>query len=290
MRIRCGWSPTATRATSLPVRYEIAEMLSSPLQETKQRRPSPLLVAQYGLWPPCDERVREGRAADDRGVVGHRPGHAQLACRAGFIASPWCAESSRYSSRRSFFASSLSGSCAIRSGRSRLQVVLDEAVQERELEVHVALVRAERHRPHGGAHVGPAVLRQLVAHVDPPQHLQRAARRRPRTSGRPSWRRTAGRRAASRRCRCWRGRSACRRARSCSRAAGRRTRSCRRSARVRVSITWTLRAVDADTSRRRPSGEIAMWSARLPSTCTRQTILRVRRLIATTSARLGRET
>jgi hypothetical protein len=31
---------------------------------------------------------------------------------------------------------------------------------------------------------------------------------------------------------------------------------------VRVSIWWTLRAVDADTSSRRPSREIAMWSAR----------------------------
>jgi len=59
---------------------------------------------------------------------------------------------------------------------------------------------------------------------------------------------------------------------------------------VAVSMTWTLRAVEAETSRRRPSGEIPMWSARFPSTGARQTICRVRRLIATTSARLGRDT
>ena len=49
-------------------------------------------------------------------------------------------------------------------------------------------------------------------------------------------------------------------------------------------------AVDADTSRCLPSGEIAMWSARFPSTLVRQMIALVRRLIATTSARLGRDT
>ena len=48
-------------------------------------------------------------------------------------------------------------------------------------------------------------------------------------------------------------------------------------------------AVDADTSRRRPFFEMAMWSARLPSTLVRQRILPVLRLIATTSAKLGRE-
>jgi hypothetical protein len=57
-----------------------------------------------------------------------------------------------------------------------------------------------------------------------------------------------------------------------------------------VSITCTLRAVEAETSSRRPSGEIAMWSERYPSIFTRQTIRPSRRLIATTSARLGRET
>jgi hypothetical protein len=51
-----------------------------------------------------------------------------------------------------------------------------------------------------------------------------------------------------------------------------------------------LRAVEALTSSRAPSGESAMWSERLPSTRVRQTIRRVRRLIATTSAKLGRET
>jgi hypothetical protein len=58
---------------------------------------------------------------------------------------------------------------------------------------------------------------------------------------------------------------------------------------VAVSMTSTTRAVEADTSRRRPSGESAMWSARLPSTSTRQAIFFVLRSIATTSAKLGRE-
>ena len=49
-------------------------------------------------------------------------------------------------------------------------------------------------------------------------------------------------------------------------------------------------AVEADTSRCLLSGEIAMWSARFPSTFVRQMIALVRRLIATTSARLGRDT
>ena len=58
---------------------------------------------------------------------------------------------------------------------------------------------------------------------------------------------------------------------------------------VRVSITSTTFAVDAETSRRRPFFEIAIWSARLPPTLVRQRILPVLRSIATTSAKLGRE-
>ena len=58
---------------------------------------------------------------------------------------------------------------------------------------------------------------------------------------------------------------------------------------LRVSITLTLRAVEAETRSRRPSGESAMWSARAPSTLVRQAISRVRRSIETTSAKLGRE-
>ena len=59
---------------------------------------------------------------------------------------------------------------------------------------------------------------------------------------------------------------------------------------VFVSITSMSFAVEADTRRCLPSGEIAMWSARLPSTLVRQMIFLLRRLNATTSARLGRET
>ena len=224
-------------------------------------RPSPLLRRPVRLVAAVDERVRDRRAGDDRGVVGHRPGDAQLACPRGSSPSPWWAESSRYSSRGSFCAASPTGSSAIRSGRSCSQVVLDEAVQERELEVDV--------RSSGASAIGrTAALMSGQPTRRAPRRCRSAsapaacARRRPRTSDRPSSRRSAGRRAACRPCRCSRGRSACRRASSCSRAAGRRTRSCRRSRPSRVSITWTLRAVEADTSRRRPSGEIAMWSAR----------------------------
>ena len=59
---------------------------------------------------------------------------------------------------------------------------------------------------------------------------------------------------------------------------------------VAVSIACTLRAVDADTSMVLPSGEIAAWSARLPSTGVRHAIFPVATSIATTSAKLGRET
>ena len=56
-----------------------------------------------------------------------------------------------------------------------------------------------------------------------------------------------------------------------------------------VRITSTTFAVDAETRSRLPFFEIAMWSARLPSTLVRQRILPVFRLMATTSAKLGRE-
>ena len=59
---------------------------------------------------------------------------------------------------------------------------------------------------------------------------------------------------------------------------------------VFVSITSTTLAVEAETSTCLPSGEIAMWSARFPSTFVRQMIFRVLRFSAITSARLGRET
>jgi hypothetical protein len=51
MRIRCGWSPTWTRAISRCFRYEITETASSPLTDTKQSAPRLLFVDQYGLGP-----------------------------------------------------------------------------------------------------------------------------------------------------------------------------------------------------------------------------------------------
>jgi hypothetical protein len=51
-----------------------------------------------------------------------------------------------------------------------------------------------------------------------------------------------------------------------------------------------LFAVESEIRRLVPSGEIAMWSERWPSIGKRQTTCRVRRLIPTTSAKLGRDT
>ena len=53
---------------------------------------------------------------------------------------------------------------------------------------------------------------------------------------------------------------------------------------------WTTFPVDAEIATSLPSGEIAMWSERWPSTSKRQTILPLRMLIATTSLNEGRET
>src|SRR5205814_4622828 len=56
-----------------------------------------------------------------------------------------------------------------------------------------------------------------------------------------------------------------------------------------ASMTWAAPAVVADTTIRCPSGEIAMWSAWMPSTLNRHSCARVTRSYATTSARLARE-
>ena len=48
-------------------------------------------------------------------------------------------------------------------------------------------------------------------------------------------------------------------------------------------------AVDAETRKVLPSGEIAAWSERMPSTGVRQAILPVATSSATTSEKLGRE-
>ena len=58
----------------------------------------------------------------------------------------------------------------------------------------------------------------------------------------------------------------------------------------RVRITCPTLPVEAETITSLPSSEIAMWSARWPATGVRQAISSVFRLIATTSAKLGRET
>lgn len=45
-RTRCGWSPTGTDTTFLPVAKSMAVTWSVPLSETTQALPSPLTVAQ----------------------------------------------------------------------------------------------------------------------------------------------------------------------------------------------------------------------------------------------------
>jgi hypothetical protein len=53
---------------------------------------------------------------------------------------------------------------------------------------------------------------------------------------------------------------------------------------------WTTLPVEAETATSLPSGEIAMWSERCPSTSKRHTILPVRMLMPTTSLNDGRDT
>ena len=82
------------------------------------------------------------------------------------MARPWCAESSRYSSRR--FCLGLVAHRKVRQAQDPvlLEVVLHEPVEERDLEVDVALVGRQRHGPHRSAHVRLAELVELLAHVD----------------------------------------------------------------------------------------------------------------------------
>ena len=169
------------------------------------------------------------------------------------------------------------------------EVVLDEAVEERDLEVHVALVGRQRHRPHRAAHVRLAELVELLAHVDAAEDLvvARVDDLEDALALRRVEDRVVERRVDRADARVVDQLAVLRVVVLVRLVAGLEV--ARRSA-AAVSITSTTFAVDADTSRRVPSGEIAMWSARLPSTFVRQTISRVRRSIATTSARLGRET
>ena len=62
------------------------------------------------------------------------------------------------------------------------------------------------------------------------------------------------------------------------------------SAPVAVSRMWTTLPVEAETATRLPSGEIAMWSERWPSTSKRHMILPVAISSEITSLKEGRET
>lgn len=170
-----------------------------------------------------------------------------------------------------------------------LEVVLHEAVEEGDLEVDESLVRRQGHRAYRRAHAGISGLGQLLAHVDAAGHgagsgvddlevplalggIQR----------RPVQRRVDETDAG---------------VEDLAAAAGvdvlvRGVADGNRptSSPVRTSRMCTTLPVEAETATRSPSGEIAMWSLRCPSTSKRQASSPVAMRIATTSARLGRET
>ena len=130
------------------------------------------------------------------------------------------------------------------------------------------------------AHLRIAGLGELVPHVDPLAHLERA--RVDHLEYALALRGVLGGIVGvrCRRSRCWRGRSASRRARSCSRAASPRRDPANDPARACPLSRRSPSPLTHETRSRLPFFEIAMWSARFPSTLVRQRILPVFRLIA----------
>ena len=122
-----------------------------------------------GLRALRRDLVGEGGAVHDRRVVRHRPGGAQLLPR-GVHREPVVGGIEQV-----VLAPLLLRLVAQRQvGQAQhavlLEVVLHEAVEERDLEVQVALVGRQRHRPHRPAHVRLAELVELLAHVDLAEH------------------------------------------------------------------------------------------------------------------------
>ncbi len=124
------------------------------------------VLARGGPVRARPERVdapREVLAAHDRGVVGHRPRHAQLG-PGPVHRDPVMGrvEDVVLAARRGRGAQRQPGDAGDPLSR---QVELHEPVEERDLEVEPALVRGQGHWPHGRAHVGVAGLGELLGHV-----------------------------------------------------------------------------------------------------------------------------
>ena len=142
VRIRCGWSPTGMRAISF--RFGTRSPRRVVAAERDEAVPA---VAR--CWSTSTASSPTGPQLVAEASRGPRSPRSRTSCPAthsfvpsGFIASPWWAESSRYSSRgvRRLVAQRQVGHAAVT--LSLLEVVLDEAVEERDLEVEPALVRA----------------------------------------------------------------------------------------------------------------------------------------------------
>ncbi len=125
-----------------------------------------------GARPERVDAAGEVPAVHDRGVVGHRPGHAQLGPGAvhrdpvvGRV------EDVVLATRRGRGAQRQPGDARDPLAR---EVELHEPVEERDLEVEPALVRRQRHGPDRGAHVGVAGLGELLGHVPGLEHGERA--------------------------------------------------------------------------------------------------------------------
>src|SRR5918999_526316 len=233
-----------------------------------------------GLLADRDDRVGERVPLHDRGVVRHRPGRAER--RALRVHRQTVV-------RRVEQVHLARGGLGLLAERQvgdaqhpvLLEVVLDEAVVEGDLRVERALVGRQGHRPHRRVHLRIAGLLELMPHVDALQHLHGVGVHdlEPAIAL---------------------GRVADQLERRCQLPVGRRVGPADAGVEgegdalvlrpVRVSSRCTLFAVESDTSRLSPSGEIAMWSERWPSIGKRQTICPVSRLIPTTSAKLGRDT
>ena len=117
--------------------------------------------------------MREVVAAHDRRVVGHRAGHAQLRAVA-VHRDPVVRGVQQVGLARQRPGLRRQRQVRDPQGPAGVEVELDEAVQERQLQVGHALVGGEDHRPDGGAHPGNAGGGQRRADVEAPQDRVRA--------------------------------------------------------------------------------------------------------------------
>ena len=109
--------------------------------------------------------VGEVVARDDRGVVRHRAGDAELAAVAAHR-DPVVRGVQQVGLARQRPRPLRQRQRGDAQRLELLQVELDEAMKERQLQVGEALVGRQRHRPHGGAVAGKAVVGERLADVD----------------------------------------------------------------------------------------------------------------------------